>query len=69
MIILGVDPGSRLLGYGCIEKNGNHFKVISHGTIHLYHKEYKNIPVDETTPARLREIHEKLSEIISPTLV
>jgi crossover junction endodeoxyribonuclease RuvC len=64
MIILGVDPGSRLLGYGCIEKNGNHFRVIAHGTIHLFHKEYKNIPVDETTPSRLKEIHEKLSEVI-----
>ena len=64
MIILGVDPGSRFLGYGCIEKNGNHFRVITHGTIHLFHKEYKKIPVDETTPSRLKEIHEKLSEII-----
>ncbi len=64
MIILGVDPGSRLLGYGCIEKNGNHFRVITHVTIRLFHKEYKNIPVDETTPSRLKEIHEKLSGII-----
>jgi len=64
MIILGVDPGSRLLGYGCIEKIGNQFRVVTHGTIQLYHKEYKNIPVDETTPSRLKEIHEKLSEII-----
>jgi crossover junction endodeoxyribonuclease RuvC len=64
MIILGVDPGSRLLGYGCIEKIGNQFRVVTHGTVQLYHKEYKNIPVDETTPSRLKEIHEKLSEII-----
>jgi crossover junction endodeoxyribonuclease RuvC len=64
MIILGVDPGSRLLGYGCIEKIGNQFRVITHGTIQLFHKEYKNIPVDETTPSRLKEIHVKLSEII-----
>lgn len=64
MIILGVDPGSRLLGYGCIEKNGNHIQVIAHGTIHLFHKEYKNVPVDETTPSRLKEIHQSLSEII-----
>ena len=63
-IVLGVDPGSRLLGYACIEKNGNQFRVITHGTIHLFHKEYKNIPVDETTPSRLKEIHEKLSEVI-----
>lgn len=65
MVILGVDPGSRLLGYGCIEKNGNQYRVITHGTVHLFHKEYKNIPVDETTPSRLKEIHEKLSEIIA----
>jgi crossover junction endodeoxyribonuclease RuvC len=64
MIILGVDPGSRLLGYGCIEKTGNHYRVITHGTVQLFHKEYKNVPVDETTPSRLKEIHEKLSEII-----
>ena len=64
MIILGVDPGSRLLGYGCIEKNGNQFRVIAHGTVRLFHSEYKNIPVDETTPSRLKEIHQHLSEII-----
>ena len=64
MIILGVDPGSRLLGYGLIEKTGNHVRVIEHGTIRLYHKEYRDIPVDETTPSRLREIYEKLGEVI-----
>jgi crossover junction endodeoxyribonuclease RuvC len=64
MIILGVDPGSRLLGYGLIEKKGNQIRVIDHGTIQLYHKEYKDIPVDETTPSRLKEIHLKLSDVI-----
>ena len=64
MIILGVDPGSRLLGYGLVEKTGNQVRVIGHGTIRLFHKEYKDIPVDETTPSRLKEINIKLSEII-----
>jgi crossover junction endodeoxyribonuclease RuvC len=64
MIILGIDPGSRLLGYGVVEKIGNQVRVIEHGTIHLFHKEYRNIPVDETTPSRLKEIFVKLSEII-----
>jgi crossover junction endodeoxyribonuclease RuvC len=64
MIILGVDPGSRLLGYGVIEKNGNSVRVLEHGTIHLFHKEYRDIPVDETTPSRLKEIHEKLGDVI-----
>ena len=72
MIILGVDPGSRLLGWGVVEKTGNHIRVIEHGTIHLFHKEYKDIPVDETTPSRLKEIFVKLSEVIKrlkPTAV
>jgi len=64
MIILGVDPGSRNLGYGLIEKTGNQMKVIDHGTLELYHKEYKGIPVDETTPSRLKEIFVRLGEVI-----
>jgi crossover junction endodeoxyribonuclease RuvC len=64
MIILGVDPGSRLLGFGVIEKNGNQLKVLEHGTIKLFHKEYEKLPVDETTPSRLKEIFEKLGEVI-----
>ena len=62
--ILGIDPGSRLLGFGCIEKTGNQIRVLEHGTIRLFHKEYEKIPVDETTPSRLKEIYEKLSEVI-----
>ena len=64
MIILGVDPGSRLLGYGVIEKTGTQVRVLAHGTIHLFHKEYRDIPVDETTPSRLKEIFVKLGEVI-----
>ena len=64
MIILGVDPGSRLLGFACIEKTGNQIRILEHGTVRLFHKEYENIPVDETTPSRLKEIFQKLSEII-----
>jgi crossover junction endodeoxyribonuclease RuvC len=64
VIILGVDPGSRFLGYGLIQKNGNSLRVVDHGTLELYHKEYRKIPVDETTPSRLKEIHERLSGVI-----
>ncbi len=62
--ILGIDPGSRLLGFGCVEKTGNQIRVLEHGTIRLFHKEYEKIPVDETTPSRLKEIYEKLTEVI-----
>ena len=64
MIILGVDPGSRLLGFGIIEKSGNTIRVLEHGTLRLFHKEYRDIPVDETTPSRLKEIHLGLSQLI-----
>lgn len=33
--ILGVDPGSRLTGYGCIETAGNQIRHIAHGTLNL----------------------------------
>lgn len=35
MIILGIDPGSRLTGYGIIDKNGNHHRHIENGTLYL----------------------------------
>ncbi len=33
MIIVGVDPGIAILGYGVIEYNGNHFKTLDYGAI------------------------------------
>lgn len=33
MIILGIDPGVAIVGYGVIEKNGSHIKMIEYGTI------------------------------------
>lgn len=35
MIILGVDPGTNITGYGLIEYTNNKFKRISHGIIRL----------------------------------
>lgn len=32
-IILGIDPGSRITGYGLIKKNGNKYQYISSGCI------------------------------------
>ncbi|RSB56617.1 crossover junction endodeoxyribonuclease RuvC [Acinetobacter soli] len=32
-LIIGIDPGSRLTGYGIIEKNGNDLRFIDAGTI------------------------------------
>ena len=33
--ILGIDPGSRLTGYGIIETNGSHHRAIDYGVIKL----------------------------------
>ena len=33
MIILGIDPGYAILGWGVIEKTGNHFRAIDYGAV------------------------------------
>lgn len=35
MRILGVDPGSRLTGYGCVDGMGNRIRPVTHGTLRL----------------------------------
>lgn len=34
-IILGIDPGTTIMGYGVIKVDGGKFSLISHGVIHL----------------------------------
>lgn len=56
MIILGIDPGYAIVGYGVLEYSNNHFTVLDYGAI--------------TTPAgmdfnrRLEIIHDELELII-----
>ena len=33
MIVLGIDPGIAIVGYGIIKYNKNSFKVLSYGAI------------------------------------
>lgn len=54
--ILGIDPGSRITGYGIIESEGNHLHHVANGTIRLGDADY---------PDRLRQIYTDLSEIIA----
>ncbi len=56
MIILGIDPGIAILGYGIVEYKGNHFKVIDYGGIFTNSK--------ETLPTRLAIIYEELTNIM-----
>ncbi len=52
MLIIGIDPGYAILGYGVISYEGNRFDVIEYGTV-------KTSP-DMELPDRLKKIYEDL---------
>ncbi len=56
MIIMGIDPGYGLVGYGFIDKQKNGIKVIDYGVIDTPHK--------ETVPVRLAIIYDAIAELI-----
>jgi crossover junction endodeoxyribonuclease RuvC len=61
MRILGIDPGSRLTGYGCIDRSGNQLIHVTHGTLRLSNTGGKAIiPLED----RLYSIFVGLSKII-----
>lgn len=55
-IILGIDPGSRITGYGIIGVKGNVTEYIASGCIRV---------MDEDLPKRLKNVFDGVSEIIS----
>lgn len=61
--ILGIDPGSRVTGFGVIESDGRHSRHVASGTIRTGSGEF---------PVRLGEIFRGISEVIeqhAPTQV
>ena len=56
MRVLGIDPGYAILGWGVLDVEGNHFRVVA----------YDSILTDKDTPMprRLQELHMGLKEII-----
>ena len=56
MIILGIDPGYAITGYGVIEYQGNHFKLINSGAIETK----KGVPF----PKRLQTIFDDMMTLI-----
>ncbi|MEQ6884612.1 crossover junction endodeoxyribonuclease RuvC [Salicola sp. Rm-C-2C1-2] len=54
-ILLGVDPGSRITGYGVIRSNGRNLEYLDSGCITMG---------DKAMPERLQTIHAGLAEII-----
>ena len=57
MIIVGVDPGIAILGYGVIEYKGNHFRTLDYGGIFTDAK--------EQMPDRLQKIYDALHKILN----
>jgi len=57
MIVLGIDPGSRITGYGIVEKSGNRLIHIDNGAI------FTDTAID--FPGRLKKIFDGLLEIIA----
>jgi len=57
MIIMGIDPGSRITGYGIISKEGNRLIHVDNGAIFTQSA--------EDFPQRLQQIFAGLSEVIA----
>jgi crossover junction endodeoxyribonuclease RuvC len=61
MRILGIDPGSRLTGYGCVDVVGSKLTHIGHGTLFLASTSGKStVPLED----RLLLLHEGLCKVI-----
>ena len=56
MIILGIDPGTTVTGYGIIKYENNTFTKIASGVI--------NLPSTKPIPIRLKVIHQEINKII-----
>ena len=56
MIILGIDPGYAIVGFGVISYNGSRFKVLEYGAITTD----KNTPF----PERLNEIYDRMNYLL-----
>ncbi len=56
MIILGIDPGTTVTGYGIIKYESNTFTKIASGII--------NLPSTKPIPIRLKVIHQEINKLI-----
>ena len=56
MIILGIDPGLAIVGFGVLEKQKNKVDVIDYGVI--------TTPKEDTLPTRLEKIYKGMCELI-----
>lgn len=57
MLILGIDPGYAIVGFGLVESSGGKQRLVACGAI--------NTPAGLRLPARLRQIADDLEELIA----
>ncbi len=57
MRILGLDPGTATTGYGIIDIENGHMRVVTYGVIRT--------AAGDPTPERLQAIYERLNELLS----
>ena len=60
MIILGVDPGSVICGYGVIDQQGSRLSLVEYGVVRAK-------KMHEELPLRLRDIYIRIGEVIART--
>ena len=58
MRVLGIDPGSRITGFGLVESHGSELKHVAHGALKLGNGELSD---------RLKNIFDGLSDVIKRT--
>lgn len=57
MIVLGIDPGTAMCGYGLVSREGSALRMIDYGCIQTLN--------DRALPERLLFIHQAVSELIA----
>ena len=60
-IILGIDPGSRLTGYGIIQRHGRHLHYVASGCIRVTGTAAQPLTLAE----KLKRIHNSVAELIT----
>ena len=56
MRVLGIDPGTAIVGYGIVDYDGRNFKVVDYGCIYT--------DKDESQEKRIEKIYDELDDII-----
>jgi len=57
LIVLGIDPGTAITGYGLIREEADSLQAVAYGTI--------TTPSDWALPQRLAHLHRELSDLIA----